>query len=34
MDRGEAHVAGGGAVVPVELQVLKEREDRLGAEVV
>jgi hypothetical protein len=34
VDRGEAHVAGSDAVVPVELQVLKEREDRLGAEVV
>ena len=34
VDRGEAHVAGGDAVAPVELQVLKEREDRLGAEVV
>ncbi len=27
VDRGEAHVAGGDAVVPVELQVLKEREE-------
>ena len=34
VNRGEAHVAGGDAVVPVELQVLKKREDRLGAEVV
>ena len=34
VDRGEAHVAGGNAVVPVELQVLKKREDRLGPEVV
>ena len=30
VDRGEAHIAGGDAVVPVELQVLKEREDRAG----
>ena len=34
VNRGEAHVAGGDAVVPVEFQVLKKREDRLGAEVV
>ena len=34
MDRCEAHVAGGDAVAPVDFQVLKKREDRLGAEVV
>ena len=34
VDRGEAHVTGGNAVVPVELQVLKKREDGLGPEVV
>ena len=34
VDRGKAHIAGGDAVVPVELQVLEKREDRLGTEVV
>ena len=34
VDRGEAHIAGGDAVVPVELQVLEKREDQPGTEVV
>ena len=34
VDRGEAHIAGGDAVAPVVLQVLKKREDRLWPEVV
>ena len=34
VNRGEAHIARSDAVAPVELQVLKKREDRLGAEVV
>ena len=33
MGRGEAHIAGGDAVVAVELEVLEKREDRMGAEV-